>query len=72
MAEFTNVRNENVAVPGGIFVAMMSGSKIRIYRGCFGEADKIKEMDIEVKPGQVLLFRGDVAHCGLPYDHTNL
>lgn len=64
-------------VPLVILVAIMGGTKLRVFPGVFGtdeDSNSIvgdKHKDIELNEGQAIVFRGDLAHCGLGYARLN-
>lgn len=52
----------------------MPGTRLRVFNGSFGdtaEVDQGRLRKVDIKVGECLIFRGDVAHCGLSYETTN-
>lgn len=62
------------SIPVGAIVALMPGTQLRVYNGCFGDTDPVEQgrkRDVDIPVGECLVFRGDLAHCGLSYATTN-
>lgn len=61
--------------PVGILVALMPDTKIRVYSGCFGgktTVDIKRQKDVTLDVAECIIFRGDLAHCGLGYETENV
>lgn len=59
-------------VQASIIVSLMDETQLRVYPGCFGgQVEKGKAATITLAKGQVILFRGNLAHAGAKYDTVN-
>ncbi|KAE9300538.1 hypothetical protein PR003_g22732 [Phytophthora rubi] len=57
---------------GSVIVALMNGTKMIVYPGCTGgRASMQKRKVLVLQRGDVLFFRGDLAHSGAAYDKEN-
>lgn len=66
------IYSETKVYPVIAIVAIMPGTSLRVYWGCYGVADRKRQCDLELKVGEMLIFRGDLAHCGLAYEAEHI
>ncbi len=64
-------------VPLSVMVALEEGTFLDIWRGSCGYPDPFQLSDytherIQLKPGEILLFRGDLVHAGAAYSECNV
>ncbi len=58
-------------IQAGMMIGLMENSKLIVYRGCFSEADPLKRMELTFGPGDCIIFRGDLVHCGAAFNMMN-
>lgn len=68
--------------PLGAVIAVMPGSKLRIWSGShrlavtnpefYGRKKPILPVDLELEPGDIVVFRGDLVHAGASYQEENI
>ena len=58
--------------PVGVLLALMPDTTLRVYKGCFGVVDRKAQRDVVIQPGQMIVFRGDLTHCGSSYRAMNI
>lgn len=66
-----SIQSKNQSIQGSLIVALMNDTHLRVYKGCFAEAWEDKIEDLRMSCGDVLVFRGDLVHCGSSYDKEN-
>ncbi|RLN82425.1 hypothetical protein BBJ28_00012369 [Nothophytophthora sp. Chile5] len=59
------------AIPCSMIVVLMLETRLKVFASCFDTVDKTKAMLLELRPGDAVLFRGDLIHCGMAYEHDN-
>lgn len=60
-------------VQASVIVALMNKTYFYVYPGCFGgHVDRGKVVRLELKRGEVLIFRGDLVHCGADFKKENI
>ncbi|TMW66637.1 hypothetical protein Poli38472_014613 [Pythium oligandrum] len=52
-------------------LAIMPDTKLRVFKKCFGFAHVEQETIIRLEVGEMLIFRGDLAHSGVGYGADN-
>lgn len=55
----------------GLILGLMSDTKLIVYKKCFAEVDISKRVELKFGRGDLIVFRGDLAHAGAAYDTTN-
>ena len=70
-ADTTKARKLYQTIQAGVLIGLMPNTHITVYDGCFSEADVTKRVKVVYGPGDVVLFRGDLAHSGDAFDDTN-
>ncbi|GMF27101.1 unnamed protein product [Phytophthora fragariaefolia] len=58
-------------IQAGLIVGLMPKTKLVVYPKCFSEADPCKRTEVEFGPGDCIIFRGDLVHCGTSFDVVN-
>lgn len=62
-------------VPHGMLVALEDGTRLAVYPGSH-QAEEVDDLGVAVvvdlSPGDVLLFRGDLLHAGSSYTNENV
>ena len=61
-----------MALPGGCIIALEGETRVGHYGANRFRAVKDEEKIISLAPGDVLLFRADLIHCGMEYERTNI
>jgi hypothetical protein len=69
--DVSDAATEAKAYPGGLIVALMEGTKLKVFPNGFGVVKLHEEETVELEPGDILVFRGDLAHAGMAYDEDN-
>ncbi|KAG1687780.1 hypothetical protein DVH05_004649 [Phytophthora capsici] len=58
-------------IPCSMIVALMPGTRLKVFAGCFDTVDPTKAKVLELRPGDAVLFRADLIHCGMAYEEDN-
>jgi len=63
-------------IPLAVIVALMPSTKIHIWpQSCYknkrNKKMKIEKLTLELEPGDVFVFRGDLVHAGCAYENDN-
>ena len=69
--ETTKARKHFQTIQAGGLIGLMPNTHLTVYDSCFSEADLSKRVKVVYGPGDVVLFRGDLAHSGDAFDDTN-
>lgn len=60
------------SLPCGLLVCLQPGTKLATYGWNRLSAEQHEEKIVELEPGDVLVFRGDLIHCGMEYAEDNV
>ncbi|OWZ03792.1 hypothetical protein PHMEG_00024415 [Phytophthora megakarya] len=56
-----------------MIIAIMDGTRFHVYPRCIGDQpERSKRVTLKLQKGDVLFFRGDLAHCGAKYETENI
>jgi hypothetical protein len=58
------------SIPASAIISLMDGTSLKVFPGCYDRANRSGEL-IQLKPGDCIIFRGDLVHCGVAYSVEN-
>ncbi|OWY96438.1 hypothetical protein PHMEG_00033292 [Phytophthora megakarya] len=67
----TDVTSAYPGLPCSLIIALIPGTRLKVFAGCFTTVDVTKAVILELCPGDAVLFRVDPIHCGMAYDDNN-
>lgn len=71
--ETVRARLKKSLVPASVIMVLMDDTLLHVYPGCFGATvERSKRQTLQLKQGEVIIFRGDLVHAGAKYADTNI
>lgn len=60
-----------LTMPCSMIIALEKQTRLKVFDSCFGTADPKRAIMVDLIPGECLLFRGDLIHCGVAFKTIN-